>query len=325
MNRYTRTLENVWSKTSHVRVNHEKLRQLIEKVKGKELPIPAWDFYPVQPKANCGLEEWVNFVCWVNTVNFAFTNFEPPFAKFTVEYPAWINWSGAFAMQACFMRALKEGEPIFDADYMKDISLVDAAHLFRAIDEDHQIPMLAERQMIFHQVAEILLKRYEGNWLNLFHLAGWRAFGGFGVVDQLTAAFFSFQDLRRYKKHGLMFQKRAQLLAMMYQGRAVNSEGRFPLLKDADDIGPIADYEVPKALKFLGVLEYSPLLEEIIREHYVFLAGHPYEVENRLAMSYAMAGLCEGAGINMAQADFHIWNLGRQSQEPHILVLTTDY
>ncbi|MBI2042675.1 MAG: hypothetical protein HYT21_02955 [Candidatus Nealsonbacteria bacterium] len=325
VNSYTKTLARVWRNTKHVWVNEDKLQQLIEEMKGKDLSTPAWDTYPAQPKLNCGLEEWINFVCWINTINFAFTNFEPPSTKFTVEYPLGMHWRGAFAMQACFMRALKEGTPVFDPDYMRNISLTDAAHIFRAADDDHQIPMLAERQMILQQVAEILLRRYDGSWLNLFHFAGWRAFGGLGIVDQLTNAFFSFRDFRSYRRRNLLFQKRAQLLVMMYQGRAMNSGGKFPLLKDADEIGPIADYEVPKTLKFLGVLEYSPLLEEMIRQHYVFMPGHTCEVENRLAMSYAMVKLCEGAGINMAQADFHIWNLGRQSQEPHILVPTTDY
>lgn len=322
MNPYTKTLERVWRNTQYIRVNEDKLCQLIKGAKSKHLPIPAWDDYPVQPKTDCSLSEWVNFVCWINAINFAFTNFDPPFSKFTAEG---VHRRGTLAMRACFLRALEEGIPVFDANYMKDISLMDAAHIFRAADDDHQIPMLFERQVIFHDVAEALLKQYDGNWLNLFRVSDWHAFGGLGIVDRLVGHFRSFCDSRHYRRHTLYFHERAQLLVMMYQGRALNSAGRFPLLKDADEIGPIAGYEVPKALKYLGVLEYAPLVERLIQEHFIFKSGHVYEVESRLAMSYAMARICQEAGVNMAQADYFIWNMGRQSEEPHMLVPTTDY
>lgn len=325
MNSYTRTLTLFWRHTNHVCVNEDRLGQLIKEVSDNNLPTPAWDFYPAQPQLDCSLEEWVDFVCWVNTVNFAFTNFDPPFNKFAVEYPVGTLWRGAFALQVCFMRALQEGVPVFDAKYMRNVSLIDLACIFRAVDDNHQIPMLADRQMIFQQVAAVLLNKFEGNWLNLFKFAEWRAFGGWGIVDHLGAWFFTFRDFRRHEGRILWFQKRAQLLVMMYQGRAMNSEGRFPLLKDAYNIGPIADYEVPKALKHLGILEYSPQFEDMIANRHIFHPGSVCEVENRLAMCYAMAKLCKGAGINMTQADFFVWNLGRRSDEPHILVPTIDY
>ncbi|MDD3399821.1 MAG: queuosine salvage family protein [Candidatus Paceibacterota bacterium] len=323
---YIKSMENVWKGTEHVRVNEGKLLELAGRMKESEMEVPAWDVIPVQPERNCSLSHWLNFICWINTINFAFSNFEPPFNKFAVEYPEGSFWSGAFAMEACFSRAYREGTPVFDAKYMRKISKKDVERIFRPTDKDHQIPMLWERWRIFHEIGEVLLDRYGGLWQNLFEEARWRAFrNGKGAVEQLVEFFPSFQDYRYYKSSLLCFHKRAKLLVMMYYGRAVNSEGRFPLIEDIDDIGPIADYEVPKALKFLGVLEYSPEFEAMLNDRYVFSENDDQEVESRLAMSYAMKRLCEEAGVNMAQADYYIWNMGRKSKDPHILVPTTDY
>jgi hypothetical protein len=106
----------------------------------------------------------------------------------------------------------------------------------------------------------------------------------------------------------------------------INSgERMMPLLEDIKDIGPIADYDVPKALNFLGVLEYSSEMKRAIWNREIILSGDPREVENKLAMSYVMKKICDMVGVTMDKADFYIWQLGRESDAPYILVPTTDY
>lgn len=336
-NPYVKTLEPVWKDLDYVAINEEKLQELIEKLKKGELKTPSWAVPNVHPLIDCKPALWIDFICWINTVNFAFTNFEPPYNKFTIEYPERTFWSGAFAMKASFWRAYNEGSPILspkdyrgtkyiDPGYMNRISMKEVRKLFQSTDSWHQIPMIRERWKIFHEVGKVLLEKYNGSWGELFIKADFRAFNnGKGIVEQLVTNFPSFWDERMYKGHRLQFNKRAQLLVTMYHGRAINSGGGMPLIKDIEDIGPIADYTVPKALKFLGVLEYSPELEKAIQSHKIFQPGEPEEVENRLAMSYVMKRICDEAGITMDKADFCIWNMGRKSKEPHILVPTTDY
>ncbi len=329
-NCYLSTLESAWHDLKHVFINEEKLQELIEKVRKDNLIVPAWAEQDIQPSMDCQLSEWLNFVCWTNTINFAFTNFEPPYYKFTIEYPGGVFPKGAFAMEASFMRAKAEDIPVFDTRYMRKVSKKDVEYIFRPISKEHQIPMIWERWVIFHEVGEVLLESYNGRWLNLFVDAGWRAFNEIqgnrnGIVDQLVSNFPSFQDRRFYKSHLLEFHKRAQLLVMMYHGRAINSGGRFPLIKDIGDIGPIADYEVPKALKVLGVIEYAPEFEAAIQNHKTILPNDEREIENRLAMSYAMKRVCDGAGVSMIKLDPYVWYLGKKSGLSHILVPTIDY
>lgn len=329
-NPYIKTLEPVWRDTKDVWVNEGKLQELIKDMEQKKeeggLEIPAWAVPDVQPAMGCKLTEWINFICWVNAINFAFTNFRAPWQKFIIEHPQGVFWQGSFALGASFTRALKKSVPVFNAEYMASISLEDLKRIFRPIDNGHKIPLIIERQIILNEVGNTLLEKYGGDWINLFLDAQWRAFNsGKGIVERLAADFPSFRDIRSYNGYILEFHKRAQLLVMMYHGRAVNSGGRFPLIKDIENIGPIADYEVPKTLHFLGVIEYSQEFETAIQNHKVFKSGDLEEVENRLAMSYVMKRLCDEVGVNMAQADYCIWEMGRKSPAPHILVPTTDY
>lgn len=333
-NPYVKTLEPVWRDLSNVSVNEEKLQELIKDMKLKkasgELAVPDWVIPNVHPPIDCSSGDWINYVCWVNTINFAFTNFEKPYSKFTIEYPKGERQEGSFALGASFMRALREGIQIFNAELMSTITWGEINYIFRPIDEEHKMPLLQRRWQIIKETADELLEMYDGQWLNLFQWGKWRAFSHWedieqGIVEKLVGNFFFFHDTRVYKGHTLEFNKRAQLLVMMYHGRAVNSGGKMPLIKDIEDIGPIADYDVPKALRFLGVLEYSQQMEDVIQNHCVIPPGNPMEVENRLAMSYVMKRLCDDVGVNMAQADFYIWDLGRSSKIPHILVPTTSY
>lgn len=335
-NPYLRTLRPVWRNLDYVSINEEKLWELIiqmrEKEERGELKAPTWDHPYSHPPSNCPPALVIDYICWVNTVNFAFTNFESPYNKFTIEYPEGTFQVGSSALGASFMRACNEEIlPIFDTEFMSRISFKDVERIFQPVDSAHQIPMLQERQRILRQVGRILLERYNGSWINLFTYSmfiysGFRAFnaGGRGIVEQLVNNFPSFSDVRKYKGRLLKFHKRAQLLAMMYHSRAVNS-GNMPGLQDVKDIGPIADYELPRALRFLGVLEYAPEMEMAIQKHEIIKAGHPWEIENRLAMSYVMKKICEGVGVAMDKADFYIWRLGRACPNPHMLVLTTDY
>ena len=329
-NPYVKSLEPVWRNLDNVSINEEKLQEIIKdmKLKKASLLIPAWGTPNVQPPLDCKPALWIDYICWVNTINFAFTNFEEPWNKFSVEYPRGVIWNGAFALGASFMRAQKEDIPIFEADYLRKISLKDVKHIFRPIDNEHQIPMIRERWKIFHEVGKVLLKKYNGSWIQLFLDGNWLAFNeGKGIVERLVADFPSFRDERLYRGHRLVFNKRAQLLVMMYHGRAVNSGGRMPLIKDIEDIGPICDYELPKVLEFpnVGVLEYSPQTKALIEKHHIFRPGEPMETENRLPTAYALKRICDEVGVNMAQADYYIWEMGRKSKAPHILVPTTAY
>ncbi len=325
-NPYLESLKPIWKKLKYVSTDKKRLNELIKKMAKEDLEIPAWVVPNVQPPINCKPAEWIDYISWVNTVNFAFTNFEPPYQKFTIEYPQGTFWDGAFALGASFVRAQKEGIPVFDANYMSQISLEEVKRIFRPIDYDHRIPLIEKRQEIFQEIGQVLLEKFNGSFLKIFIDGSWRAFNkGNGIVEQLVTNFPSFRDESLYKGHLLKFNKRAQLLVMMYHGRAVNSDYRMPWIKDIEDIGPIADYDVPRALKSLGVLKYKKGLEEKIKNRMILLPDCQEEIEIRVGMSFNMFEICKKLGISMAPADSYIWHMGRKSNEFHHLTPTTDY
>jgi len=327
-NPYTETLKPLWENKArvHVFVDENKLEELAEKLKKENLIVPPWDAPNVQPPLDCALEEWINYVCWINTLNFAFTNFEPPYEKFTIEYPGGEFKKGAFALGASYMRALREGFPFHDASAMSKISWEEVNYIFRPIDNEHKMPMLLKRWRIVREVADELLEGHDGRWIDLFHRGNWRAFNdNDGIVERLENGFLSFGDFRRHDKQLLCFHKRAQLLVMMHQDRALNSNGRFPQIKDAENLGPPCDYDLPRALESLGVLHYSDILKEKIKNHIILPENSREEIEIRVATWYAMEKLCEILDIWIGPVDFKIWSLGRELKEPHHLTPTIAY
>ena len=83
-----------------------------------------------------------------------------------------------------------------------------------------------------------------------------RAFNnGKGLVELLVQNFGSaYADAQSLRIDGtryfLSFDKRAQLVAVMLHDRALDSNGILPVVEDIDDVGPIADYELPKGQNF---------------------------------------------------------------------------
>lgn len=333
-NPYIKTLKPVWENPRYVFVNDEALALTAKKLAREELPAPAWNTAHIHPPMDCGLDLWTSYVGWVNTSNFAFTNFDYPYPKFTIEYPKGTFWKGAFALGASFMRAFEEGIPVFDAEYMANISLEQVAYIFRGI-QNHPIPLLTQRWRIFLEVGGILLEKFDGKFGNIFEAGGWRAFNkGKGIVEQLVSNFPSFRDESTHSPGGenLEFHKRAQLLALMHQGRSLNSNGRFPLIADADSIGPPADYDVPRALKILGILVYHPVLKFHIRSRQIILRDSLEEEEVRGQASNAMVQLVSRINklradnkVSMVHVDYAVWSMGRQAKIPHHLTPTTAY
>lgn len=325
-NFYVKSLEAAWATVdfNYVKVNEHKMEDLIHALKTEEPKIPVWSLPHINPAVDCGVLEWINFVCWTMTAHFSCINFHYPYRRFTVEYPQGIFWEGIFAIQASFMRAFQEGIPVFDAKFMAKITQSDVAYIFRPAASDCGIPMEKEREAIFQEVGSVLIKKYHGSWAPFFYESNWRTFHrGEGIVERLVAEFPSFRDTRVYKDRFLEFHTKAQFLVLMYHGRAVVT-GKMPPLRDMENIGPLAEYETQKALRAFGVLEYAENMER--GDGYkVFPQGHPFEVENRLATSYVLKRVCDAAGCSMAHANYYLWLKGIVSKIPHILIPTTDY
>jgi Potential Queuosine, Q, salvage protein family len=324
MNPLLPSLYPIWNNPRVVFLNLDRVRTLAEEFASQTLVVPSWR-EPVFPKDDS--DTFVDFIGVGNAINFAFTAFDT-YESFSVEY-ADSKWRGAFAMWACLARALERRPDMLRGAYLAQLSLSDVEEIFTGTVP---IPLVEDRWKLLNEVGAILESTYDGYFHNLFSRANFSAFGGDGVVDRLLEHFPSFRDESVHRETGaiLRFAKRAQLLAMMYQGRAMSS-AKLARLSDGHDLGPIADYSVPRSLRSLGILRYAPELEVKVRSRGVIEKGSLEEQEIRAQTVHAQVALLKemqerhNSRVSALNLDYKLWMLGRKATEPHHLTITTAY
>jgi hypothetical protein len=232
-------------------------------------------------------------------------------------------------MWACLRRALDSGLDLFSGEYLRQISVRDVAEIFAG---ESPVPMLQERWAILNEVGAVLSERFDGRFRKVFLDGEAIAFGRAGLVNRLVGSFPSFRDESVHRATGavLKFNKRAQLMAMMYQGRAVSS-GSLRGLRDFANVGPIADYSIPRALHSCGILQYSPELEARILSRQLIDKHSVDEQEIRAQTVHAQVMLLvainrlRSSPITFIELDYKLWTMGRGAKTPHHLTFTTAY
>lgn len=323
MNPYTASLRAIWQAPSCVWLDEAAIAGLAERLATEEFGTPAWR-EPVFPD-----DDYVffDFIFVGNAINFAFTSFETG-QSFSVRHDG-TTWRGAFAMWACLRRALDGGMNILAGEFLRQLSHEQVRELFSG---ESEIPLVEERRAILREIGTILCERFGGRFRNLAMESNGRAFGDKGLVTQLVDSFPSFRDESLHHASGtlLKFEKRAQLLAMMYQGRALSSK-QLPILGDGDEVGPIADYSVPRALHAAGAIRYSPDLHFRIANRVAILKDSVEEQELRAQTVRAQILLRDTIArlrrtpINFINLDYKLWTIGRTVTAPHHLTKTTAY
>lgn len=349
----------------YARLNYEALHKFAEEIARENLAAPSWreEVYPEDDF------EFVEFLGWTNTINFHFTDIATG-EKFKTFWPECHHcrqlkenyeavdkyifrcklhgaeaklWSGSYAMDACIARAYRnDGIPMLSAEFYrgKEWSRELAQFVFRGTSPLDVIPMLRERYDFLTKSAE-RLQDYGDSWMNMFRIASFMAFNDLrfpGVVEMLAEKFESFAD-RHYHRVGeqlfeLPFHKRAHLCVQMYEGRARVSS-KLSRIKDVGLLILPADYELPKALRAVGALEYSPELADKILQSVEIEENSREEMEIRLSVVEAGEILQQEANrirrrmglprYSKVEIDYLLWTKGRTWKEPHHLTRTTRY
>lgn len=117
-----------------------------------------------------------------------------------------------------------------------------------------------------------------------------------------------------------IFLKRASLFFMMVHRRT-------GAIRDAElrKLPIPADYQVPKMLRWMGILEYSDELNRDVREHHLIPSGSLKECEIRAASILACQSLAEKSGQSMCDVDEYLWSRRKDCDHPFHLTVTTDY
>lgn len=272
-------------------------------------------------------EETIDFLLVGNCINFAYTDFETG-TVFQTDY-AGRRWSDSDAMLVSIRRAVEDGVPFLDGDYLASVTRDDLERVFRG---STSMPMLEERVRIFNDVGRVLAESYQGRFHRFTASCAPRLYdGGNGLLERLVAEFPRFDDVSEYGSARPQFFKLAQLALWMTYASLVDGV-RFPI-EDIEEMTAFADYIVPVALRVMGVLKYSPELEAAIEGRQEIRAGSAWEVEIRAHTLHACDLLRSELNrrrpsdlrLITPQVDARLWTHFHTTHWPHHLTRTTMY
>jgi len=291
----------------------------------EELPMPdyALPFGTGEGKP----EETIDFILTCDAIDTAFTDFSTH-EKFQVDY-AGRHWSDSDALFACMKRALDQGIPVLDGAFLGRVTRPQLKSIFAG---NIELPMLDEKMEVLHQVGPVLAARYGGRFHNFVKSCSPRLYdNGNGLIDRLVQEFPRFNDVSDYDGHTIKFYKLPQL-GLWFIYSSLRKTGQFPI-EDLEKMTVFSDYIVPVALRLLGIVSYSPALENAINTHQMVPRDSRWEVEIRAHCIYASALLCEEINalrpkdlqVINPQVDARLWTHYHTTWWPHHLTKTIMY
>lgn len=305
-------------------INHEKLENVSSRFAKEGLPPPSWDMQ-IFPDSND--PNVIDFFMTASSINFHYPTEKETGKKYTIEYKG-IPWTGAFGMQASIKRALDERISILDSDFLSDLSVEEAEHIFRG---NMRIPMLEERVDILNDVGGTLNDLYKGSFRNLYEECKYRIFGEDGIVPRTTEEFIGFYDSVNYKNREITFNKKAQMAPALIYGK---TEGSIPIPKeDIEKLTVFPDYQLPKVLRDLGIIEYEESLSRRVDNGIEIPKESREELEIRASTVHSsdvMINLINQSSgkekINALHLDYKLFsNRNIPGGKPHHLTRTTAY
>ena len=308
-----------------VTTHYEKVVEIASWMAYEELPMPefALPFGVGQGDAN----EAIDFILVADSIDTAFTDFAHH-QKFQVDY-AGQHWSDSEAEFACLKRAMDQGTPILDGNFLAKITRAELDKIFAG---NIEMPMLDEKLAVLRDVGRILADKYDGRFHHFVHSCSPRLYdNGNGLIDRLVKEFPRFNDVSMLDGHEIKFYKLAQLgIWMLYS--TLHSSGKFRL-DDPEKMTAFADYIVPVALRLMGITSYSKELEHAINAYQLIPRDSRWEIELRAHCIYGTALLREeinklrpaDAQVIIPQIDARLWTHYHTTTWPHHLTQTIMY
>jgi len=296
----------------HVRIDRQRVQALCREWAKNPVPVQPWDD---SVHFSDGGPATANYVLLLDALNFCFWP-DPGQPRWTIEYQGRIL-GGYLALAASLKRAIEEGIPLLDADWLAQVTPERLQHVFRG---EGRIPMMERRVENAREAGQVLKARYGGNFARAIESCQGSAVR---LVEILEQEFGSFCDVSTWKGRTVRILKRAQITPVdLYGTFGGTGLGNF---SDLDALTAFADYKIPQVLRALGVLEYSPSLAARVDRMELLEPGSPEEVEIRAAMVWAVEWIrqglqSEGLHRRAFELDWFLWNLGQEplpDQKPY--------
>ncbi|ORZ36313.1 UPF0553 protein C9orf64-like protein [Catenaria anguillulae PL171] len=216
---------------------------------------------------------------------------------------------------------------------MSQLTSDQLAHVFRGVDPNVPVPLFDERASAVRHAGDMLVNHFDGSFVTLIDKCNGSAQT---LMEEVLAHFPTFRDEATYHGQRVYLYKRVQILvADLWACFNCTGLGRFD---DIDTLTMFADYRVPQALVHLGLLIYSPSLNETLARGDTLLRnGDEREVEIRAASIWAVervrrkmvelvaqgddpaavkaASELKSTPLNAVMLDFYIWDYAKARQE----------
>lgn len=308
-----------------VHTSHEKIVEVASWMAYEELPMP--EFMLPFGVGQGDTDEAIDFVMVADSIDTAFTDFVRH-EKFQVDY-AGQHWSDSDAEFACIKRAIDNGVPFLDGNYLAHMTRTELKKVFEG---NIEMPMLDEKLEVLHQVGKVLAEKYGGRFHKFVKSCSPRLYdNGNGLIDRLVVEFPRFNDVSILDGHEIKFYKLAQLGVWMLYA-TLHPAGKFRL-DDPQKMTAFADYIVPVALRLHEITSYSEKLEKAINNHQLIPRDSRWEIEIRAHCIYATAVLTEEINklrpadrqVIIPQIDARFWTHFHTTTWPHHLTQTIMY
>ncbi len=218
------------------------------------------------------LDRDVNLILFETACNFCFWSERAETAwKVDIDGTAVGGWYG---LAACFNSSARGGLPVWDAEWMANLTVERARQLFAGVSGS--IPLIELRVNNIVEAANFLLRKHDGQGMNLLKSAG---FSAPRIAATIVRELPSFRDGAWYAGKWVWFLKRAQI----FPSDLGQLSARYPdfQVADRDQSTAFADYRLPQVLRHLGALEYSSSLAAAVDNGVILPAGSTPEIEIR--------------------------------------------
>jgi len=215
----------------------------------------------------------IDWVFFADTLNFSFWMPEDG-PQYVVTYKD-TTYTGYLAMCAAINRALDRDVPLTDPKYFVNVDEAILGNLLVG-DQNVPIPLLSKRVECLTEVGKVLMDKFNGSFNHVLSQCDNSATK---LLELVLSNFNCFNDSAVFEESQVSFHKRAQILVAdiwcLFEG---TGRGGF---SNIEQLTMFADYRVPQSLQHYGVIKYSSMLGEFLKQDKLLEPGHRWEQEIR--------------------------------------------
>ena len=305
-----------------INLNLDQIMNVADWIAYEDFPPPEQNISKNNP------DEHIRTTMLINTLNFAFTDFESSTKYEIVREGKVLSDSEAMFVQ--IQEAISSGVQLYDGNVLSDLDEKQLKNIFKG---NIEMPMMSERLDILLNVGAKLSDDYGGDWINFINAGPKKLYdNGEGLIERLTSEFPRFDDTSQYdEKYNIHFYKLAQLAFWGIHAELAGT-GDF-YIEDMQSMSAFADYIVPVALEVMKIVEYPEELRNKITNGEIIARDSLEEIEIRSTSLYITAKLTEEINkrrpaeksIIIPQLDYRLWKQYHATHRPHHLTITTMY